>query len=302
MSRPSVAVVVPAYNAARWIEATLESVLAQSEPAEEVIVIDDGSSDDTVDRARRSGSRVVSQPNGGAPSAYNHGFRLASSEYVAMCPADDLWHPDKLRWQRETVRRHAQLDVIFGAARHFGDRDTDYPRPSRPGLQDPTVFGVELFELDVIPAPTVMIRRALHVRLGAFREDLPSEDYEFWLRALQAGAAFFFDDRVLAHLRLHGGNLSQRAVLIREMDHLIHRTYADMAGDRERVERILARDLRSIGRGRLGLDDARGASRAYRGALRHEVTPAGLAWAVATSLPGVDAAVGPLNRWRQRRR
>src|SRR3954469_16060750 len=119
---PSIAVVMPAYNAARWIDETLDSVLAQTRPADEVIVVDDGSSDDTAERARGHGVAVLSQANGGPPAAYNTGFDAARSEYVAMCPADDLWHPNKLEWQAQALTEHPGIDVLFGKARFFGLR------------------------------------------------------------------------------------------------------------------------------------------------------------------------------------
>src|SRR5690242_4887481 len=104
MTEPSISVVVPAYNAARWIEETLRSVLDQTCQPAEIFVVNDGSTDDTAERAERFGDRVtvVSQPNGGPPAAYNRGFDMATTDYVAMCPADDVWDPRKLEWQAQT--------------------------------------------------------------------------------------------------------------------------------------------------------------------------------------------------------
>jgi glycosyltransferase involved in cell wall biosynthesis len=185
---PAISVVVPAYNAGRWIDETLETVLAQTVPPAEVIVVDDGSTDDTAARARTHGVTVLQQANGGPPAAYNAGFDAATSAYCAMCPADDRWEPRKLEWQAAALEDDPSIDILFAKARYFGLIDRDHPHPERAGIQEPAAFMRALYASDIVPAPTAVVRRALHQRLGRFDESLPSEDYEFWLRALRAGA------------------------------------------------------------------------------------------------------------------
>jgi GT2 family glycosyltransferase len=292
---------MPAYNAAQWIDETLESVLAQTRPADEVIVVDDGSTDDTAARARAHGARVLVQPNGGPPAAYNAGFDAAQSDYAAMCPADDLWHPDKLEWQAQALAENPSIDVLFGKARYFGLNEGDHPHPERPGVQERGAFLRAMYAADLIPAPTAVVRLALHRKLGRFDESLPSEDYEFWLRALRAGATFAYDERVLVRLRQHGGNVSSRALAIWEMNHLIRTRYAPDVADEQLTRELLARDLREIARCRFGAGRPKAARDAYRAAMAQRPTAEAAVGAGLLSVPGLRDGLVALNRRRRAR-
>jgi glycosyltransferase involved in cell wall biosynthesis len=107
MTVPAVSVIVPTYNRGPWIAATLRTVLAQTHRALEIIVIDDGSTDDTEAVVAGFGPALtyVRQDNAGVSAARNHGARLASGEYVAFVDSDDLWHPRKLEVQLLALRR-----------------------------------------------------------------------------------------------------------------------------------------------------------------------------------------------------
>lgn len=297
---PTISVVIPAYNAERWIGETLHSVLGQSDPAEEVIVVDDGSTDRTLDVARRyePAVRIITQANAGCGYAFNTAINAASGDYVALCPADDVWVEQKLKWQRATLRDDPEIDVSFGAAINFGDIDTPFPRPARAGLQEARSFLREMFVSNVIPDPSVVMRRELHHRLGGFVQAI-GEDYEFHLRALREGATFHFDERVLVRLRQHGGNLSARALEIWEMNTQVHRAAAPDVGDAALVRRILARDLSNVARCRLGLGRTDAARSAYLASVRQRATPTAAGALAVLSLPGVPAA---MTRLAQRRR
>jgi glycosyltransferase involved in cell wall biosynthesis len=98
---PRVSVIIPCYNAERYVCATIETVFAQGEPDIEIIVVDDGSKDRSVElvRAAFPTVRVVEQPNQGVAAARNHGLRLATGEWIAFLDADDIWLPGKLAAQ-----------------------------------------------------------------------------------------------------------------------------------------------------------------------------------------------------------
>lgn len=285
---PAISVVIPAYNASAWIAETLQSVLDQTRPADEIIVVNDGSTDDTADVARSFGDavKVIDQPNGGPPAAYNRGFDEATGDYAAMCPADDLWDPRKLEWQDEVLTREPAVDILFGRARFFGQSDDVHPHPSGEGVLERDSFMRELYAADIVPAPTTVVRLDLHRRLGRFDESLPSEDYEFWMRALRAGATFYSDPRELARLRIHGGNVSMRGVEIWEMNHAIRSAYAADVGDPDLSSRLLARDLREIARCRFGLGSTGPARDAYVASLRRRPTVEAVVGTVALSVPG----------------
>lgn len=120
---PTVSIIVPCYNAAAWLPATLESALGQTHPAIEIIVVDDGSRDGSPEVARRyeaRGVRVIEQPNQGASAARNHGLRLARGEYIQFLDADDLLAPDKIALQLQTLAT-APSCIAAGAWGRFED-------------------------------------------------------------------------------------------------------------------------------------------------------------------------------------
>jgi glycosyltransferase involved in cell wall biosynthesis len=107
-----ISVVIAAYNASATIERAVQSVLAQSRPAEEILVVDDGSTDGTADIVRRFGSevRLFSQTNGGASVARNTGIQSASGDWIAFLDADDEWLPEKLQKQEEFFVAYPNID------------------------------------------------------------------------------------------------------------------------------------------------------------------------------------------------
>lgn len=298
---PSISVVMPAYNAAQWIDETLDSVLAQTQPADEIIVVDDGSTDDTAERARAHGVTVLQQANGGPPAAYNAGLDAARSEYAAMCPADDLWDPRKLEWQAQALEDDPGIDILFAKARFFGLNEGDHPHPQRPGRQEHGAFLRAMYAENLVPAPTAVVRVALHRKLGRFDESLPGEDYEFWMRALRARATFAYDERTLVHLRQHGANASANAVKMWEMNHVIRTRYAADVADANLTHELLARDLREIARCRFGLQRPVAARDAYRASLRHRLSAEAAVGAGLLSVPGLRDGLVALNARRKAR-
>jgi glycosyltransferase involved in cell wall biosynthesis len=290
----SISVVVPAYNEARWIGETLESVLDQTSPPDEIIVVDDGSTDDTIAEVERFGDavRLVRQANAGCAAAFNRGFAETSAEFVALCPADDLWEPRRLEWQREILARNPDVDVVFGRARYFGMSDDEYPQPVQTGVQERREFTRLMFDHNVIPDPAAVVRRSLHERLGGYRHVI-GEDYEFWLRALAAGARFYYDPRLVVRLRLHGGNLSSRALEIWETLYAARKEHAQEVDD-ELARRTLARNLLRIGRCALGVAQTARAREAYGESLRYRFSLPALAGRTALSVPGADSLVRTL--------
>jgi glycosyltransferase involved in cell wall biosynthesis len=301
---PRISVAVPARNVGPWVAETLDSVLGQTRPPDEVIVVENGSDDDTreVLEGYRDRVTLVEMPCRGAPAAYNRGFAEATGEYVAMCPADDVWRPEKLERQAAAIAAHPEADVFFGHARHFGADTSEYERPPGEGMLDRSALTRALYAENLIAAPTVLIRRAFFERVGRFREDILVEDYEFWMRALHAGASFFYDPHLLVDFRRHGSNLSSRLLDMREqVIHPVHLTYA---GDVEPAlaRRVLAADLRQIGRYHLDAGHPAEARTAYRGSLRHRPSLKALLAVAALTLPGSDWLRASERRLRASRR
>lgn len=113
-SGPLVSVIIPAYNAERYIEETLESVFKQTHDCLEVLLVDDGSTDGTGARVRAYGDRVqyIQQANAGVGAARNRGLEAATGDYIAFLDADDLWRPERLEVQLEVASRHPASGLI----------------------------------------------------------------------------------------------------------------------------------------------------------------------------------------------
>ncbi len=113
---PHFSVIIPAYNSAATLARAVDSVLAQSYPAQEIIVADDGSTDGTADVAARYGAklRYVRQDNAGVSAARNHGARIATGDWLAFLDADDWYYPDRLRLHAEWIQEDAALDFLTG--------------------------------------------------------------------------------------------------------------------------------------------------------------------------------------------
>jgi glycosyltransferase involved in cell wall biosynthesis len=182
-SRVNISVVIPAYNAAHFLPRCLSSVFAQTLQPAEVIVVDDGSTDNTAEIARQLGARVVSRPNGGLSAARNTGVCSASSEWVALLDADDLWSPGKLRAQSERVQSDTVL--VYTGIRIFGD---DGVRQICPAADPAEARRVLRYRNPITPS-SVMAKRDALARDGGFREDIRAcEDWDMWVRLQHLGA------------------------------------------------------------------------------------------------------------------
>ncbi len=214
-NNPIVTVVIPAYNAARWIGETLDSVLAQSfprdEPDLEVIVVDDGSTDETSELVRAYGSRVryLRKENGGAAAARNAGILAARGSYIAFVDADDLWMPEKLQMQMDLFSEHPDLVWAYCDAVVFDDQSgRDLYRAGATAklhvgdILRPLLLGC------FIPSPTPIIRREVFETVGYFDESplmRIGEDWNMWLR-IAAKYPVGLVDQPLARLRVHSAS------------------------------------------------------------------------------------------------
>jgi glycosyltransferase involved in cell wall biosynthesis len=112
---PTVSVIIPTYNSAALVTAAVQSALAQTLPPAEVIVVDDGSIDDTRQRLSTYRARYLHQLNQGVAAARNHGLREASGDFIAFLDADDVWHPRKLELQIAAIAANPDL-VLLGTS------------------------------------------------------------------------------------------------------------------------------------------------------------------------------------------
>lgn len=289
MSRSiSISAVMPVYNGEEFVAEALNTILSQTRPPDEVVVIDDGSTDGTPEVLAGFGKdiRVVRQPNQGVWGAMNTCFREAACEYVAKCDGDDLWAPEKLQIQAAGAIAHPEVDVAFAEARVFGAYAGRWGMPEEcasVGPPDPDRFGGVMFAGNPICPSTTFVRRELFDRLGGFR-DTRCEDYDFWMRALRLGARFSYDPTTLVHYRRHDSNVSSNRLAVHQSNLMVRRGNSHLVEPRL-ARKLIAQDLFSVGR---DLSDAeRGdEARAYfKESLRERFTPKAAAWIAICATP-----------------
>ncbi len=218
-SLPLVSVVIPAYNVAGYLPAALDSLLAQSLKNFEVLIVDDGSTDDTAAVARSYGERdrrfrLLQKPNGGLSSARNHGMAAAQADYIALLDADDAYHPDKLKSHVQKLNQAPDVAVVYSASKIMRDdgKLTWLPMSGKPLHRD-WLFSL-LCKNCIGHGSNGVFRRSLLAQVGNFDESLRScEDIDFWLRiaATEPGQQqwqFFREPRPLAYYRVRPSGLS----------------------------------------------------------------------------------------------
>ena len=211
MSGPKVSVVVPAYGHARFIADALDSVFAQTFGDHEVVVVNDGSPDDTAEVVRPYAEagriRYVEQPNAGQASARNRGIDMARGEYVALLDDDDLWPADKLAWQVAKLDARPDVGLVFGYADYFGG-DSRYRYPPTPPPADDVAGAFYGFNWAVSPGQTLIRVSALR-RVGGFDPAVwGADDYDLYLR-LAGVCEFAYHDRLALHYRRVGQGASR---------------------------------------------------------------------------------------------
>lgn len=207
----AVSILIPAHNAERWIAQAIESALAQETEVEEVVVVDDGSTDGTLEGIKRFGDRIrwETGPNMGAPHARNRLLAQARAEWVQYLDADDYLMPGKVAGQLAALAHHPEADVLYGPETtewwgETAERTTTLPIPEP---HDPWRL-LALWQLPQTGAP--LWRRAALEDVGGWREDQPCcQEHELYLRLLMAGKRFVYHPAGGAvYRRFSGGTLS----------------------------------------------------------------------------------------------
>ncbi len=218
---PLVSILTPAYNSAAYIGETIASVLAQTFPEFELIVSDDGSTDDTVSVTRRAAAGdprvvIVPSPHGGPAAARNTAFAVARGRFLALLDSDDAWMPEYLAEQLELAHRYPGAAVFTPNGISRGSELDGQPLwPATSGLR--TLALHDMIAEDNAVCVMSLFRREVVQRAGGFDPRFTgNEDYEFWLRAANAGFGFLQNRRPLCYYRRRAGSLSSDTVRMTE--------------------------------------------------------------------------------------
>ncbi|MFN8443095.1 MAG: glycosyltransferase family A protein [Caldilineaceae bacterium] len=204
MKQPRISVVVPVYNGARYLGAAIESILAQGWQRLELLVVDDGSTDQSVQIAEEYSPQVqcIRQANAGPGAARNRGVEAAQGEFLAFLDADDLWPPDKLALQIDYLYKHPALDMVFGQVEQF--ISPELPPEQQPAMPpQPIMTGLHV--------GAMLIRRQSFARVGPFATTWTIGEFIDWYgRAQRLGLQSANLPTIVMRRRLHTTNLTRR--------------------------------------------------------------------------------------------
>jgi len=272
MTRPSISVVIPAYNAGKFIGEALASALVQTRPAAEIIVVDDGSTDGTAAAAENFGSPVRlirNSENLGVGASRNRGVQASRGEYVAYLDADDKWRPNHLANLGALLDANPRVGFAFSPVEFFGEKTGQWPGSLAQFAQPRNCFFDLLRNLPCVPSG-LMIRRSVHDAIGGMDEQVyigpkgrriqQGEDMDYVIRAGRIAEAMACPEPT-AQYRWHKGQASvlrdEQIVLsfvyrLRILDSLVERgtPAAELALARDRVLRCWEEHIEETWRGR----------------------------------------------------
>jgi glycosyltransferase involved in cell wall biosynthesis len=240
---PKVSVIIPAFNHAAFLPAVVDSVLAQTFQDFEIIIVDDGSSDDTrAVCARFPAGRVryIYQENKGSSGARNTGIRLASGDYIAFLDADDWFLPEKLSLQTRVLDEHPDVGLVAGGWMTVNAAG-EVVQLDCPWLAYPTLDARLLLREDPLVVHSILVRRTWLEQVGLFNEALKFvEDWDVWLRLALAGCKMVWSEQLVCKRRMHAHNKSRDARQTRDgvlavLNNVLPVLPADLAAERESI-------------------------------------------------------------------
>ncbi len=203
MENRSISVVIPVYNTEKYLGKAIESVLQQEEKPLEIIVVDDGSTDNSVRIAQQFGDKIKllkQETNKGCGAARNRGVKQAKGTYLAFLDADDLWIEGKLENQLRYLENNPETDMIFGNVDQFVS--PELPDENKNKLRD------ELKTMPGYVAGTLLIRKEAFLKAGWFDEKLELGEFIDWFsRAKDMGLKFHLSEDIVLKRRIHTTNI-----------------------------------------------------------------------------------------------
>jgi len=196
-----ISVVIPTYNSAAVLSDAIDSVLAQTHPPDELIVIDDGGDDDTesICRRYRGAIRYVRQDNAGASAARNHGAAIARCRWLAFLDADDLWAPDKLARQRAALAQNPEADFCVTAACVWSAAGRRYIRMAWTGSLDPVEMTRQLLVRNILTGScsSMVVRADVFASVGGFAQGKAAEDRRLTIDLLRRYRGLILPDALV---------------------------------------------------------------------------------------------------------
>ena len=219
---PRVSIIIPAFNAASVIAETLVSVMNQTFTDFEVLIVDDGSNDNTVDVAKTfcvadARFQLITSNHAGLSATRNIGIKQSRGEWIAFVDADDIWLPEKLARQMETVGERSEVDLSFTNYHFWDGTHVLRTRTFYEGMSAKNEILPRLIERCTYLVSAVIVRADLFKRVGGFDVTLPCcEDWDLWLRMAESGMTVAGIETPLVHYRRWPGNMTKNRLAMSE--------------------------------------------------------------------------------------
>jgi len=206
-----ISVVIPSYNRRHTLDRAIQSVIDQTSPADEIILVDDGSSDGSSEVVRRNYPqvRIIQQANHGVSAARNRGIAAANYEWIALLDSDDSWQANKIRRVRESSEEHPGF-VLYHSDEIWIRRGVRVNPMIKHAKSGGWIFKQCLALCAISPSATV-VNKSILESLGLFDEALPAcEDYDLWLRLCNRYPVHYIDEALITRYGGHHDQLSRR--------------------------------------------------------------------------------------------
>ena len=303
-----ISAIIPTYNNAEYIEEAINSILAQSHPVNEIIVIDDGSSDNTevLIRAVKQKTDKLSytkQRNQGPSAARNHGIEIANGDWIAFLDADDRWPKDKIALQIAALQREPNLQLIAGDMAETDQQGSVQVESvlARHQLLEPfqRLAGrplnnalTALVNKNFIPTGTVLVKRTALNQAGGFNPGIRfGEDLELWAKIAYRHPITCLPERLM-YRRQHGANATQSTGpmledLVKVMRSISHYGAEQLKEQGTKPGTLVASALTALGYWHFSQGDYRQARKVFTASLKEKISKRALVYVAACLLPKV---------------
>ena len=234
---PLVTVMIPSYNHEKYIKESIQSVIDQTYSRLELIVIDDGSKDNSIQRIeemrlsceqRFEHFQFVFRENRGLSRTLNQGLSLARGEYFSIVASDDIMLPEKTAIQVDVFKKDSLITAVFGAHQYIDDES--HVVSVKKAVYREFNFQEIFYHQHDIPASSQMIKIDLLREIGGYNENTKVEDWDLWLRLTEVGAKLVYIPDIIVGYRMHDSNLSKdKSLMFDEVFNIVQR-YKDRKG------------------------------------------------------------------------
>lgn len=230
MEKGLVSVITPCYNGSKFIRETIDSVIAQTYPNWEMIIVDDGSKDNSADIVREYMQKeprikLIQQPNGGSASARNNGIRNAVGQYIALLDADDLWLPQFLEKQIALIKEKDAICVCSSYSRI----DEESKESLRPTIAKPVITRRDMLVMDYVGCLTGLYDISRHGKVY-LHEELKSlrDDYAFWYEISCFEGVIYGNQEILAKYRVLSNSVTGKKFKLIKVQYRFYRNFLNL--------------------------------------------------------------------------